>query len=95
MQKTHYQKQIESVPGEDSQTSIIELCVKCYKEPAKQRNDMNTNIKQIKESILPILQRYGVSKAGLFGSVVKDQIRPGSDVDILGRLLLNLLKTTT
>ena len=44
---------------------------------------MNTNIKQIKESILPILQRYGVSKAALFGSVVKEQIRPGSDVDIL------------
>ena len=44
---------------------------------------MNTNIKQIKESILPILQRYGVSKAALFGSAVKEQIRPDSDVDIL------------
>ncbi len=55
----YYRKQVESAPGEDSQTSIIELCVKCYKEQAKQRSDMNTNIKQIKESILPILQRYG------------------------------------
>ena len=51
---------------------------------------MNTNIEQIKESILAILQRYGVSKAALFGSVVKEQIRPDSDVDRLGRLLLNL-----
>ena len=44
---------------------------------------MNTKIKQIRQLILPILQRYGVSKAALFGSVVKDQIRADSDVDIL------------
>ena len=44
---------------------------------------MNTNIKQIKQSILPILQRYGVSKAALFGSIVKDQMQPDSDIDIL------------
>ncbi len=53
------------------------------KEPTKQRSDMNIKIKQIRELILPILQRYGVSKAALFGSVVKEQIRPDSDVDIL------------
>ena len=44
---------------------------------------MNTNINQIKESILPILQRYGVSKAALFGSVVKDLMRTDSDIDVL------------
>ena len=44
---------------------------------------MNTNINQIRELILPILQRYGVSRAALFGSVVKDRMRPESDVDIL------------
>jgi len=44
---------------------------------------MNTNIKQIKESILPILQRYGISRAALFGSVVKDRMRTDSDIDIL------------
>ena len=44
---------------------------------------MNTNINQIKKSILPILQRYGVSKAALFGSVVKDRMRTDSDIDIL------------
>ncbi len=44
---------------------------------------MNTNIKQIKQSILPILQRYGVSKAALFGSIVKDQMQPDSDIDFL------------
>ena len=44
---------------------------------------MNTNINQIKKTILPILQRYGVSKAALFGSVVKDRMRTDSDIDIL------------
>ncbi len=44
---------------------------------------MNTNIAQIKQSILPILERYGVSKAALFGSIVTDQMRPDSDIDIL------------
>jgi len=44
---------------------------------------MNTNIEQIKQSISPILQRYGVSKAALFGSIVKGQMQPKSDIDIL------------
>ena len=44
---------------------------------------MDTNIEQIKHSILPILDRYGVSKAALFGSIVTDQMRPDSDIDIL------------
>ena len=44
---------------------------------------MDANIEQIKQSILPILDRYGVSKAALFGSVVTDQMRADSDIDIL------------
>ena len=44
---------------------------------------MDTNIEQITQSILPILDRYGVSKAALFGSIVKDQMQPDSDIDIL------------
>ena len=44
---------------------------------------MNANVQRIRESILPILRRYGVSKAGLFGSVVNDQMQPESDIDIL------------
>lgn len=44
---------------------------------------MNTYIAQIKQSILPILERYGVSKAALFGSTVTDQMRADSDIDIL------------
>ena len=44
---------------------------------------MNVNVQQKKQSILPILRRYGVSKAGLFGSVVSNQMLPESDIDIL------------
>ena len=44
---------------------------------------MNTYIEQIKQSILPILRRYGVSKAALFGSTVRNQMQSDSDVDIL------------
>ncbi len=44
---------------------------------------MNAYIEQIKRSILPILRRYGISKAGLFGSTVRNQMQSDSDVDIL------------
>lgn len=44
---------------------------------------MKTYIEQIKQSILPILRRYGVTKAALFGSAVRDQMQSDSDVDIL------------
>jgi predicted nucleotidyltransferase len=44
---------------------------------------MKTYIEQIKQSIIPILHRYGVSKAALFGSIVKNWMQPGSDIDIL------------
>jgi len=44
---------------------------------------MNTYAQEIKQSILPILKRYGVSKAALFGSAVRNEVQPESDIDIL------------
>ena len=44
---------------------------------------MNTHIEQIKRKILPILQRYGVKRVGLFGSCVRGQMTADSDIDIL------------
>lgn len=44
---------------------------------------MKAHIKEIKRKILPILQRYGVKRIGLFGSCVRGEIREGSDIDIL------------
>ena len=44
---------------------------------------MKPHIEQIRRKILPILQRYGVNTAGLFGSYVRDEITADSDIDIL------------
>ncbi|TET98771.1 MAG: hypothetical protein E3J23_06225, partial [Candidatus Stahlbacteria bacterium] len=44
---------------------------------------MKTHIEEIKRKILPILQRYGVKKVGLFGSFIRGEMREDSDIDIL------------
>ncbi|MCZ3366522.1 MULTISPECIES: nucleotidyltransferase family protein [Methanobacterium] len=40
-------------------------------------------IEDVKRKILPILEQYEVKKAGLFGSVVRGELREDSDIDIL------------
>ncbi len=37
----------------------------------------------IKRDAVPILKKHGVTKAGLFGSVVRGEAKKGSDIDIL------------
>ena len=44
---------------------------------------MSTHIEDIKRKTLPILQRYGVKRVGLFGSCVRGEMREDSDIDIL------------
>lgn len=44
---------------------------------------MKIDIEEIKEKILPILQRYKVKRIGLFGSCVRSEMRKDSDIDIL------------
>jgi len=41
------------------------------------------NIDEIKEKIIPILKQYGITKAGIFGSVVRGEATESSDIDIL------------
>ncbi|MBN2019068.1 MAG: nucleotidyltransferase family protein [Sedimentisphaerales bacterium] len=41
---------------------------------------------QLKKGILPLLERYGVRRASLFGSVVRGEDTPDSDIDILVEL---------
>ena len=41
------------------------------------------DIEEIKRKILPILAKYGVKRAGVFGSVVRGEEREDSDIDIL------------
>jgi hypothetical protein len=44
---------------------------------------MAAQIEEIRGKILPILRRYGVRKASLFGSSVRGIKREGSDIDLL------------
>lgn len=44
---------------------------------------MNSRIKKIKKEAVPVLRRYGVVKAGVFGSFVTGKINKDSDIDIL------------
>ncbi len=41
------------------------------------------NVEDIKKKILPILKKYGVTRAGIFGSVVRGEEKQDSDIDIL------------
>ena len=47
---------------------------------------MPEEIQKIKERILPILKEAGVLRSSIFGSVVRGEARPDSDVDILVEL---------
>lgn len=43
-----------------------------------------TNIQHILQQLKPeLLKKYSVSSIGLFGSLVRDDFRAGSDIDIL------------
>ena len=51
---------------------------------------MKANLEQIKKQILPILKYHKAKRAGLFGSLVRGQIKDKSDIDILVDLDKNL-----
>jgi predicted nucleotidyltransferase len=48
--------------------------------------ETGVSIAVLKRQIIPILHRYGVKKAGLFGSCVRGELREDSDLDILVEL---------
>lgn len=39
--------------------------------------------KNLEEKLLPILQNYGASRIGIFGSYARDEAGPDSDLDLL------------
>ncbi|MDP4039909.1 MAG: nucleotidyltransferase domain-containing protein [Candidatus Pacearchaeota archaeon] len=44
---------------------------------------MNKEINKIKGKIISVLKKYGVKKAGIFGSYARGEQKKNSDVDIL------------
>jgi predicted nucleotidyltransferase len=44
---------------------------------------VGNDVEEIKRNVLPILRRYGIKKAGLFGSYVRGEQSADSDIDIL------------
>lgn len=44
---------------------------------------MQKSIDEIKTKIAPILKKYGIKKAGIFGSYARGEVKEGSDIDIL------------
>ena len=44
------------------------------------------SIIEIKQKIIPVLRRYGVTQASVFGSVAREQDTQDSDVDLLVRV---------
>ena len=46
------------------------------------------SIEEIKSKILPILKKYGISRASIFGSVVTGEAREDSDEDIVKYIVL-------
>jgi len=43
----------------------------------------NKNLNKIIKAIVDILKKYGVKKAGIFGSYVREEQKKDSDIDIL------------
>lgn len=44
---------------------------------------MRGRVKEVRDKIVPVLQRYDVVRAALFGSFVRGEMGEGSDIDIL------------
>jgi len=50
------------------------------------REKPTPTIDELKEKVVPILQRHGATRAGVFGSLVRGEMRRRSDIDILVEL---------
>ena len=44
------------------------------------------NLEEVKRRITPILARYGIKRAAVFGSVARGEAGPSSDVDVMVEL---------
>lgn len=54
------------------------------------KNQSTNTVDEVKKKVIPVLKRHGATKAGLFGSLVRGQMRKRSDIDVLVDLPRNL-----
>lgn len=47
---------------------------------------MNTQLDQLKDQIIPVLKKHGITRAGVFGSIARGDFGEKSDVDVLVEL---------
>ena len=48
-----------------------------------QRQTMTDQIEDVKDKIVKVLKNHGVKRGGLFGSLVRGEMKEDSDIDIL------------
>jgi len=60
-----------------------------YTLPEKSPSLANRRAPSITQKTVPVLRRYGVTRAALFGSAARGDMRPDSDVDILVQMPKN------
>ena len=44
---------------------------------------MTDQIKEVKDKIVEVLKKHGIKRGGLFGSIVRGEMKEYSDIDIL------------
>jgi len=54
-----------------------------YDEKMKTNKSINRRIKMIRHKIVPVLKRFDVNRAALFGSIVRGDDTQNSDIDIV------------
>jgi predicted nucleotidyltransferase len=49
----------------------------------ERERQISANIRELAAKLAPVLKRYGVVRAGVFGSVARGEATPASDLDLL------------
>jgi hypothetical protein len=63
---------------------VCPVCRANLKNPEWENKNVNSNnLESVKELIRPILLKYHVKKAAIFGSFARNEQREGSDLDLL------------
>ena len=51
--------------------------------PLYKKTIMTDQIEEVKDKIVKVLKKHGVKRGGLFGSIVRGEMKEDSDIDIL------------